>query len=113
MMDLTTAERRSAHGAATFPAGCRAGESEIAFSKRRARRWMNDPPSRRGYDCSFYRRTCHGGGRCHSSPEGYWAEIQEVLTRHDILLIADEIICGFGAPVSGLRHRPMTLLPTC
>ena len=29
-------------------------------------------------------------------PEGYWSEIQEVLARHDVLLIADEIVTGFG-----------------
>lgn len=29
-------------------------------------------------------------------PQGYWAEVQEVLARHDILLFADEINCGFG-----------------
>jgi L-2,4-diaminobutyrate transaminase len=29
-------------------------------------------------------------------PEGYWEEIQQVLRRFDILLIADEVVCGFG-----------------
>jgi L-2,4-diaminobutyrate transaminase len=29
-------------------------------------------------------------------PEGYWEEIQQVLRRYDILLIADEVVCGFG-----------------
>jgi L-2,4-diaminobutyrate transaminase len=29
-------------------------------------------------------------------PEGYWEEIQEVLKRYDVLLIADEVVCGFG-----------------
>ncbi|MBX5440195.1 MAG: aminotransferase class III-fold pyridoxal phosphate-dependent enzyme [Solirubrobacteraceae bacterium] len=29
-------------------------------------------------------------------PETYWAEIQEVLRRHDVLLIADEVVTGFG-----------------
>ena len=29
-------------------------------------------------------------------PEGYFAAIQEVLRRHDVLMIADEVICGFG-----------------
>jgi L-2,4-diaminobutyrate transaminase len=29
-------------------------------------------------------------------PEGYFAAIQEVLRRHDVLLIADEVVCGFG-----------------
>lgn len=29
-------------------------------------------------------------------PEGYWARIQEVLNRYGILLVLDEVICGFG-----------------
>ena len=29
-------------------------------------------------------------------PDGYFAAIQEVLNRYDVLLIADEVVCGFG-----------------
>jgi 4-aminobutyrate--pyruvate transaminase len=29
-------------------------------------------------------------------PENYFPKLQEILTRHDILLIDDEVICGFG-----------------
>ena len=27
---------------------------------------------------------------------GYWAEIQRICRRYDVLLIADEVVCGFG-----------------
>jgi len=37
-----------------------------------------------------------GAGGVIAPPEGYYAAIQAVLRRHDILLIADEVICGFG-----------------
>ena len=37
-----------------------------------------------------------GAGGVIPPPEGYWAEVQEVLARHDVLLIADETITGFG-----------------
>ncbi|MGH1330319.1 MAG: aspartate aminotransferase family protein [Paracoccaceae bacterium] len=37
-----------------------------------------------------------GTGGIVPPPEGYWKAIQEVLTRHDILLIADEVVTGFG-----------------
>jgi len=37
-----------------------------------------------------------GTGGIIPPPEGYWAEIQQVLKRYDILLIADEVVCGFG-----------------
>ncbi|HKS55128.1 MAG TPA: aminotransferase [Steroidobacteraceae bacterium] len=37
-----------------------------------------------------------GAGGVIVPPPGYYAAIQEILARHDILLIADEVICGFG-----------------
>lgn len=37
-----------------------------------------------------------GTGGIVPPPEGYWEEIQAVLRRYDILLIADEVITGFG-----------------
>ncbi len=37
-----------------------------------------------------------GTGGIVPPPVGYWAAIQDVLKRHDILLIADEVITGFG-----------------
>ena len=37
-----------------------------------------------------------GAGGVIVPPEGYWEQIQAVLNKHDILLVADEVICGFG-----------------
>ncbi|SDW29086.1 L-2,4-diaminobutyrate transaminase [Aidingimonas halophila] len=37
-----------------------------------------------------------GTGGIVPPPEGYWAAIQEVLAKYDVLLIADEVVCGFG-----------------
>lgn len=37
-----------------------------------------------------------GTGGLVPPPEGYWQAIQDVLDRHDILLIADEVVTGFG-----------------
>jgi L-2,4-diaminobutyrate transaminase len=37
-----------------------------------------------------------GTGGILPPPEDYWARVQEVLARHDILLIADEVVTGFG-----------------
>ncbi|MFC3284970.1 aminotransferase [Litchfieldella rifensis] len=37
-----------------------------------------------------------GTGGIVPPPEGYWAEIQAVLAKYDVLLIADEVVCGFG-----------------
>ncbi|MEM9199702.1 MAG: aminotransferase class III-fold pyridoxal phosphate-dependent enzyme, partial [Pseudomonadota bacterium] len=73
------------------------GESEVAFSRRRARELdalirSADP----GTIGAFIGEPALGAGGVILPPEGYWAEVQEVLARHDILLIADEIITGFG-----------------
>jgi 4-aminobutyrate--pyruvate transaminase len=57
-----------------------------------------------------------GAGGVIVPPEGYWAAIQAVLDKHDILLIADEVICGFGrtgnmfgTETYGMRPDIMTL----
>jgi L-2,4-diaminobutyrate transaminase len=37
-----------------------------------------------------------GSGGILPPPAGYWPAIQAVLKRHDILFVADEVVCGFG-----------------
>ncbi len=37
-----------------------------------------------------------GTGGILPPPENYWARVQELLNQHDILLIADEVVTGFG-----------------
>ena len=37
-----------------------------------------------------------GTGGIVPPPAGYWAAIQKVLDKHDILLVADEVVTGFG-----------------
>lgn len=37
-----------------------------------------------------------GTGGIVPPPEGYWAAIQPILKKHDILLIVDEVVTGFG-----------------
>lgn len=73
------------------------GESEIDFAKRRARELeeliLREDP---GTIAAFIGEPAMGAGGVILPPEGYWPEIQSVLSKHDILLIADEIITGFG-----------------
>ena len=35
-------------------------------------------------------------GGCIAPPEGYWRGLREIADRHGILLVSDEVICGFG-----------------
>lgn len=50
-----------------------------------------------------------GTGGIVPPPAGYWAAIQEVLKKHDILLIADEVVTGFGrlGTMFGSEHYGM------
>ncbi|MBM6596670.1 aminotransferase class III-fold pyridoxal phosphate-dependent enzyme [Microvirga pudoricolor] len=45
---------------------------------------------------AFIGEPAMGTGGILPPPEGYWPRVQEVLNRHDILLIADEVVTGFG-----------------
>ncbi len=52
-------------------------------------------------------------------PDGYYTAVQDILVRHDILLIADEVITGFGRlghcfgrPTMGLRPDLVTCAVT-
>ncbi len=37
-----------------------------------------------------------GAGGIYPPPEGYWPEVERLCRAHDVLLISDEVICGFG-----------------
>ena len=46
--------------------------------------------------CAFIGEPAMGTGGIMPPPETYWPRVQEVLQRYDILLIADEVVTGFG-----------------
>ena len=45
---------------------------------------------------AFVGEPIQGAGGVIDPPEGYWAEIQRICRKHDVLLVSDEVICGFG-----------------
>ncbi|MBB4375295.1 L-2,4-diaminobutyrate transaminase [Bradyrhizobium sp. cir1] len=77
--------------------GAEPGETEESFSRRRAAELeqliLREGPETIG---AFIAEPVLGTGGITPPPTGYWREVQAVLRRYDILLIADEVICGFG-----------------
>lgn len=77
--------------------GAEPGETEADFSTRRAAELdaliVREGPETVG---AFIGEPVLGTGGIIPPPEGYWPAIQSVLRKHDVLLIADEVICGFG-----------------
>ncbi|MBJ7556853.1 aminotransferase [Marinomonas spartinae] len=45
---------------------------------------------------AFIAEPIQGAGGVIIPPDSYWPEIQRICNEHDILLISDEVICGFG-----------------
>jgi putrescine aminotransferase len=45
---------------------------------------------------AFIGEPIQGAGAVIIPPASYWPEIQRICRKHDVLLIADEVICGFG-----------------
>jgi len=84
-------------GAPHFYWRAEAGESEEQFSARRAAELealiLREDPETIG---AFIGEPALGTGGLVPPPAGYWAAIQAVLRKYEILLIADEVITGFG-----------------
>ncbi len=45
---------------------------------------------------AFIAEPVQGAGGVIIAPESYWPEVRRVLAKYDILLVMDEVICGFG-----------------
>jgi L-2,4-diaminobutyrate transaminase len=93
------------------------GESEEAFSRRRAEE-LDAFITAEGAETvgAFIAEPVLGTGGIIPPPQGYWQAIQPVLRKHDVLLIADEVITGFGrigAPFGSHRYGIEPDLMTC
>jgi len=73
------------------------GESEDEFATRMAddleKLILAEGPDTVG---AMFAEPIQGAGGVILPPKGYFQKIQAVLNKHDILLVADEVICGFG-----------------
>jgi L-2,4-diaminobutyrate transaminase len=75
----------------------RPGEDDAAFSARLAAE-LDALIQAEGPDtvAAFIAEPIQAAGGVIVPPAGYFPAIQEVLRRHDVLLISDEVVCGFG-----------------
>ena len=86
------------HTLAPYPyRGMLEGESEAAFVERLAGE-LEKLILREGPDsiAAFIAEPIHAGGGIIVPPAAYFARIQEILKKYDILFLDDEIVCGFG-----------------
>ncbi len=73
------------------------GETPEDFGRRAAKaledKILELGPERVG---AFIGEPIMGAGGVVIPPDSYWPEIQRICKKHDVLLVADEVICGFG-----------------
>jgi putrescine aminotransferase len=65
---------------------------------RVAASWLEDKILELGADkvAAFIGEPVQGAGGVIVPPESYWPEIQRICDKHGVLLVSDEVICGFG-----------------
>ena len=60
---------------------------------------------------AFIAEPVQGAGGVIVPPDSYWPEVQKICDAHDILLIADEVICGFGRTGNWFGSQTYTIRP--
>ena len=89
------------------------GESEAEFMARIVQS-LRDLIEREGPDtiAAFIAEPVMGAGGVIIPPEGYYPAIQEVLDEHDIIMIDDEVINGFGRTGNWWGCQTVGMTPT-
>ena len=74
------------------------GESEEEFRNPPCKGNWKTPILAEGPEtiAAFFGEPVQGAGGVVVPPATYWEKVQAVLNKYDILLVADEVICGFG-----------------
>ncbi len=91
----------------------RDGESESEFADRLARE-LEAVIEHEGAEtiAAMIAEPLMGAGGVILPPEGYFDRIQPILEKHDILLIDDEVVCGFGRTGKPFGCQTYNMQPT-
>jgi putrescine aminotransferase len=60
---------------------------------------------------AFIAEPVQGAGGVIVPPDSYWPEIQRICDKYDVLIIADEVICGFGRTGNWFGSQTMGIRP--
>ena len=60
---------------------------------------------------AFIAEPIQGAGGVIVPPDSYWPEIQRICDKYEILLIADEVICGFGRTGNWFGSQTLNIRP--
>ena len=88
------------------------GETEEEFATRLADS-LEELIQREGPDtvAAFIAEPVMGAGGVLVPPRTYFEKIQAVLRRHDVMMIADEVICGFGRTGNWFGSQTFNIMP--
>jgi len=110
--DLPATERILRTDCPHYYHGAEPGESEADFVDRLGRN-LEALIEREGADtiAAFIAEPVMGAGGVVVPPKGYFDRVQQILRKHDILFIADEVICGFGRTGSMFGCQTFDIAP--
>lgn len=79
----------------------------------RAANWLEEKIQELGADkiAAFVGEPIQGAGGVIIPPSSYWPQIEKICRKHDILLVADEVICGYGRTGYWFGHEAMGFTP--
>jgi putrescine aminotransferase len=80
---------------------------------RRAAGWLEEKILELGPDnvAAFIGEPIQGAGGVIIPPNSYWPEVERICRRHDVLIVADEIITGFGRTGQWFAFETMGFRP--
>jgi putrescine---pyruvate transaminase len=88
------------------------GEDEDAFAARCAQEIEDRILAIGAHNvAAFVGEPIQGAGGVVIPPKGYWPRVEAICRKYDILLVADEVICGFGRTGEWFGHQTYGFTP--